>query len=400
MGAKRRKERMILKNATLHIGNGEVFKGDMRIVGGKIVEVGKELSGDESHDLSGKHIFPGFIDSGNFLGAQDMAYFAKDYNENSDPITPYLDIWYSIDPDELGLQEFYKAGITSMLVTPGNEGILGGTCTVVKTKGKNVNKITIKRDAAMKASMTSEVIRAFQGKGGMSAAEYPGYRASLISGTSSYRGGPKTPMAMVVMLKTALQTTEYPDDYRGRRTKEVMDAVREGRMPLLVACETAPEIERFLEATKDYPKMKVIFTLSYEADRCADAIKDRGAAVVLGDTSRNSIHLAHHMNFAKLMDMAEKGTKFGLTVLGPNMSWGREMLFWNASKLMQTCINSERIVSMLTSDPAELFGVSDRIGQLKAGLDADYLIYDGNPIEKCNAVLLETVIGGETVYQA
>ena len=377
MRGKRRKERMILKNATLHIGNGEVFQGDMRIADGKIVEVGKNINGDESRSLNGKHVFPGFIDSGNFLGAQDMAFFAKDYNENSNPVTPYLDIWHSIDPDELSLQELYKAGITSMLVTPGNEGILGGTCTVVKTKGKNINKITVKRDAAMKASMTSEVIRVFSGK-----------------------GSPQTPMALIAMLKTALQTTEYANDYRSQRTKEVMDAVREGRMPILVACETAPEMERFLEATKEYTKMKIIFTLSYEADRCADAIKKRGAAVVLGDTSRNATHLVHRMDFAKLMNMAEDGTKVGLTVLGPNMAWGCEMLLWNASKLMQTCTNSEEIVSMLTVNPAEFFGVSDRIGQLKAGLDADYLIYEGNPIEKCNAVLLETVINGETVYQA
>lgn len=99
--------------------------------------------------------------------------------------------------------------------------------------------------------------------------------------------------------------------------------------------------------------MKIIFTLSYEADRCADAIKKRGAAVVLGDTSRNATHLVHRMDFAKLMNMAEDGTKVGLTVLGPNMAWGREMLLWNASKLMQTCTNSEEIVSMLTVNPAE-----------------------------------------------
>ena len=43
MRGKRRKERMILKNATLHIGNGEVFQGDMRIADGKIVEVGKNI---------------------------------------------------------------------------------------------------------------------------------------------------------------------------------------------------------------------------------------------------------------------------------------------------------------------------------------------------------------------
>lgn len=375
--AKAAKEGMILKNATLHIGNGQVFQGDLRISGGKIAEVGTDLGGDEIRDLSGKHIFPGFIDSGNFLGTQDMAYFAKDYNENSDPVTPHLDIWYSIDPDELSLQELYRSGITSMLVTPGNEGILGGTCTMVKTKGKNINKITVRRDLALKASMTAEVLRVFSGK-----------------------GGPKTPMAMMNLLKAALKNTEYADDYRSQRTKEVMDAVREGRMPILVACETAPEMERFLDVTRDYPNMKIVFTLSFEADRCAEAIRERGAAVVIGDTSRSSIQLSHHMNFAKLMEMAESGIPFGLTVLGDNMSWGRELLLWNASKLMQTCRNSEEIVKMLTSIPAELFGVSDRIGQLKAGLDADYLIYEGNPIEKCGAVLLETVINGNVVYQA
>lgn len=374
---KQRTVGMILKNAIIHVGNGEVFLGDIKIAEGKIEEIGKSLSGGGMRDMTGKDIFPGFIDSGNFLGTQDMAYFAKDYNENSNPITPYLDIWHSLDPDELSFQKLYQAGITSMVVTPGNEGVLGGTCAVVKTVGKNVNKITVRRDVALKGSFTSEVIRIFQGK-----------------------GGPKTPMSMANLLREALARTEYGADYRSQRTREVMDAVRSGRMPLLFACENAPEMERLFEITKPYPDMKIILTLSYEADRACDSIKERNAAVVLGDTSRSSVQLAHKIDFSKLTAMAESGTKFGLTVLGPDMSWGSEMLFWNVSKLMQTCKNSETIVSMLTANPAELFGVSDRIGLLKAGLDADYVVYDGNPMEKCGAKLLETVIGGETVYQA
>ncbi len=366
-----------MKNATLHIGNGEVLQGDMKIEEGKIIEIGKSLSGEEVQDMTGKDIFPGFIDSGNFLGTQDMAYFAKDYNENSSPVTPYLDIWHSLDPDELSLQELYKAGITSTVVTPGNEGLLGGTCAVVKTVGKNINKITVRRDVALKASFTSEVIRVFQNK-----------------------GGPKTPMAMADALKTALSQTEYASDYRGQRTKEVMDAVRSGKMPVLAACENVSEIERFFDVTKSYPDMKIILTLSYEADRAEESIKERNAAVVLGDTSRSSLQMAHKTNFAKLVDMAESGTKFGLTVLGTDMAWGKEMLLWSASKLMQTCKSSETIVSMLTANPAELFGVSDRIGLLKAGLDADYVVYEGDPVKKCGARLLETVINGETVYQA
>ncbi len=187
---------MILKNARIHVGNGEVFEGDLEISGGKIAAVGKNLSGGDIRDMAGKDIFPGFIDSGNFLGTQDMAYFAKDYNENSSPVTPYLDIWHSFDPDELTLQEFYKEGITSVVVTPGNEGILGGTCMVAKTCGRNINKMTVRRDVALKASFTGEVLRVFGAK-----------------------SGPKTPMAMANLLKEALSQTVYGPDYgaRGRR---------------------------------------------------------------------------------------------------------------------------------------------------------------------------------------
>ncbi len=368
---------MILKNAVIHVGDGDVFLGDMRVSAGKIVELGKALSGDEERDLSGMELFPGFIDSGNFLGAQDMAYFAKDYNENSHPVTPYLDIWHSLDPDEISLQELYKAGITSMVASPGNEGVLGGTCAVVKTCGRNINALTVRRDAALKVSFTSEVIRVFRDK-----------------------GGPKTPMAMAVLLREALARTEYGPDYRSQRTREVMDAVRSGKMPVLAACETAAEMERFFEVTAPYPDMKIILTLSYEADRVREAIQERGAAVVLGDTSRNSVQLARRIDFAQLTEMAKSGTKFGLTLLGPDSPWGRETLLWNASKLMRTCQNSETVLQMLTANPADLFGVSKRIGRLQAGLDADYLVYRGNPMEKCGAQLLETVIDGKTVYQA
>ena len=368
---------MILKNATIHVGNGEVFTGDVRIADGKIAEIGTALEGGEVRDLSGKHLFPGFIDAGNFLGTQDMAYFAKDYNENSSPLTPYLDIWHSVDPDEIRLQELWKYGVTSMVVTPGNEGLLGGTCCVVKTRGHNINKVTVRRDVALKGSFTSEVLRVFKGK-----------------------GGPVTPAGMASMLKNALAKNDYSDDFRGQRTKAVMDAVRSGKMPLIIACETVREIQCVLDVTADYPDMKIIFTLAYEADSAAESIKARNCAVVLGDTSRYAVPMTHKMNFAKLADMAKDGVKFGLSVLGPNMSWGGEVLLWNISKLMQTCDDSELVLGMLTGTPAELFGVSDRVGLLKEGLDADYLIYDGNPITQVGAKLLETVIGGETVYCA
>ena len=366
---------MILKNAMIHVGDGTVRQGDIRIRAGKIAEVGNNLEGTDVRDLTGLDIFPGFMDAGNFLGTQDMAFYAHDWNENSSPITPYLDVWHSLDPDELSIQELYKAGITSMVVSPGNDNILGGTCAVVKTKGKNINKITVRRDVALKAAFMDHVIDIYKTK-----------------------GGPKTPMGMASLLSNALADPNEGTDFRSRRTHLIMEQVKRGDIPILVACDPAVQMLRFLDVVKPYPDMKVIFTLSYQADRIADQLKERNAAVILGDSSRSSLHCHYQMNYGQLRKMADDGLPFGLTLLGPDMSWGRETVFWNVSRLLQGEEDKETAVKMLTVNPAEMFGVSDRIGAIKEGLDADLLIYRGNPFEKVNAVLLETMIEGETVF--
>lgn len=366
---------MILKNAMIHVGDGTVRQGDIRIRAGKIAEVGNNLEGTDVRDLTGLDIFPGFMDAGNFLGTQDMAFYAHDWNENSSPITPYLDVWHSLDPDELSIQELYKAGITSMVVSPGNDNILGGTCAVVKTKGKNINKITVRRDVALKAAFMDHVIDIYKTK-----------------------GGPKTPMGMASLLSNTLADPNEGTDFRSRRTHLIMEQVKRGDIPILVACDTAVQMLRFLDVVKPYPDMKVIFTLSYQADRIADQLKERNAAVILGDSSRSSLHCHYQMNYGQLRKMADDGLPFGLTLLGPDMSLGRETVFWNVSRLLQGEEDKETAVKMLTVNPAEMFGVSDRIGAIKEGLDADLLIYRGNPFEKVNAVLLETMIEGETVF--
>ena len=115
----------------------------------------------------------------------------------------------------------------------------------------------------------------------------------------------------------------------------IMEQVKRGDIPILVACDTAVQMLRFLDVVKPYPDMKVIFTLSYQADRIADQLKERNAAVILGDSSRSSLHCHYQMNYGQLRKMADDGLPFGLTLLGPDMSWGRETVFWNVSRLLQ-----------------------------------------------------------------
>ena len=76
---------------------------------------------------------------------------------------------------------------------------------------------------------------------------------------------------------------------------------------------------------------------------------------------------------------------------------------WNAHGLMAQArrlgasLSSEDVLKMLTSVPAELLGVEDRIGSLTEGKDADIVIWSGNPLETFRALPEIVVISGEIV---
>ena len=58
----------------------------------------------------------------------------------------------------------------------------------------------------------------------------------------------------------------------------------------------------------------------------------------------------------------------------------------------------EHALEAITCNPAKICGVSDRIGSIEPGKDADLAIYDGNPMEVF-AKTLYTIVNGEVAYR-
>ena len=52
----------------------------------------------------------------------------------------------------------------------------------------------------------------------------------------------------------------------------------------------------------------------------------------------------------------------------------------------------------MTVNAAEICGVSERIGSIEPGKDADIAVFDGNPMEVFTNTLM-TIIDGEIVYR-
>lgn len=283
------KSAMIVKNALLHLGKDQVMLGDLKIENGKIAALGNGLSGGEEKDYSGRHIYAGA-----------MAFWTPARQETAFPVLTSMDACYSVEPAELKTQAFAERGITDAVVVPGNKNVLSGYCAVIKTVGDSLSDLAVKQRVAMKGALTDEVVET--------------YRPASASKASI------GPMGMIRLLQYALAGDDELTD------------VREGKLPLLMTCYHDYEIRRVLEATRQWPKMKLLFQGCAADEKLEKELTDRGAEL-LGSCPRRM---------------------------------------------------------------AEAFGVADRIGALKEGLDADLTVYaaDGR------LGLLETLINGKTVYRA
>ena len=92
-----------IKNGILHTAiTKDVFVADLLIEHGKIVKIGKNISAEnaEEIDVSGYHVYPGFIDAHCHIGLDGygIGYEGQDYNELNDPVTPQVQAIDGINP--------------------------------------------------------------------------------------------------------------------------------------------------------------------------------------------------------------------------------------------------------------------------------------------------------------
>ena len=142
----------VIKNGTLYtMGRQGVIQADILVENGKIKKIGKDLSheGGEMIDASGKCVTPGFVDAHSHIGGIGPGT-EEDLNEITNPLTPELDAYYGINPDDKNFEIALKQGITTSCLAPGSANVVCGWVMAYKSAGKDR---VVKRPVAMKGAM-------------------------------------------------------------------------------------------------------------------------------------------------------------------------------------------------------------------------------------------------------
>ncbi len=372
---------ILIKNGNVHDGRGGLSVCDVLLDGGKIAKVEKDLivPGAEVVDAAGLEVFPGFVDALNVWGVLGPGWSGDDKSEESDPVTPEMNVVYAFDHDGMNFQRVYTYGITSAGIAPAPRNVISGQAGVFKTYGRSPYAMLVRERAAMIASVTRGVKKAYEKRN-----VAPMTRMGIFS-------------LLIGQLEKAKRHDPKKDGYDAK-----CEAVREvlcGRQPLFVNCTTGAEIDAVLAALAPYPDIRLVLTGAYGLDPAKWECAKDGVMAIMGDHTEAFNAGTALTRFEELIPLMEDGAKIAIGCCGDGMTSGRESLLWNAILWYKRGLSAEKALEAITSVPAKILGVADRVGAIAPGMDADVTIWSAHPIETYRARILNAFISGEDVLK-
>lgn len=380
---------LIINGRILTMAGKTYDRGCVLIKGSKIIEVAEVIEPTEEMqiiDAQGGWVMPGIIEAHCHLGITEekKGVEGDDCNETTDPITPYLRALDGINTLDAAFDEAVRAGITSAMIGPGSANVVGGQFVFMKTKGRVIDTMTLLEPAAMKIAFGENTKRVYSGQNKM----------------------PATRMAIASLLREALfKATQYKEkkekalqkgecfeeDFRLEPWLPVLDK----KIPLKAHVHRADDILTAVRIAKEYD-LKMTLDHCSEGYLIPDEIKSFGFPVILGPAlaSKNKIEV-QNVSFKTPGILHRAGVKLAITTDHPVTPI--QYLPKCAGFAARDGLGIEEGLKAITINAAEICGVSDRVGSLEVGKDADIAIFSDNPMQTLTHTLY-TFISGEMAY--
>ena len=370
---------MLFKNATIYTMEQEPFVGDFRIDKGVFTEVGKNLTaneGEDVQDLNGLYVFPGLVESHCHLGMEETAirFEGDDVNEITDPITPNMRGIDGCNPMDETIESALKGGVTTVAAGPGSANVLGGTFFAYKTKGNCIDEMTIENPIAMKAAFGENPKRCYQGKKIDTRMQISALLRETLAKTKEY-----------MMKKEAGKDVDYDQKL------EAMIPVVKRELPLKCHAHRADDI---LTAIRIAKEENIKITLDHVTDaRCIlPQIKESGFPCICGPalTHKSKFELAN-MSFETPNELYKAGILFSIITDSPVIP--QQYLSLSAALAAKAGLPEYEAIKAITINPAKILGLDNRVGSIKVGKDADFVICTKNILDTQNEITAVYVDG-------
>jgi imidazolonepropionase-like amidohydrolase len=277
-----------------------------------------------------------------------------------------------VHPDADAFAGPQSAGITAALTAPSN-GIFRGLSAVVGLGGENAQAMIVKAPIAEHIAFTP--LRS------------GGFPNSLLGVFAALR------QQLLDAQHYALEQAAYAKNPRGMHkpetdpSLEALQPVLARQIPVVMEASTAREIERALDLAKEF-NLRPIIAGGEEADEVAARLKAENVPVLLSlnfprrptasaDADPEPLRMLRaRVEAPKLAGkLAQAGVKFAFADGGLG-TWSDYLA--NAARTTENGLSADQAVRALTLSPAEILGVSDRLGTIETGKVANLTVTRGD----------------------
>jgi len=379
----------------LTITHGEISKGSILIVNGKIKEIGEKVDAPPGAEVilaEGMVVMPGIVDTHSHIGVYSWPEVDanSDGNEMTDPVQAGVRAMDSVNLEDPAIQRALAGGVTTIQILPGSGNVIGGEAVTVKLRPGSTMDGMIFAGAprGLKMALGENPKRVYGGRNKL----------------------PSTRMGIIYVMRNAFQQAK---DYRAKWDAwekkapsergapperdlklETLSDVLAGKVRVHVHCYREDEMEALFRLADEFGFKIASLQHGLEAYKIADEIARRNVGVAT---------FAHWWGYKweawdgiphNAAILADHGVRVAIHSDSPDLI---QRLYEEAAIAMRYGLERDDALKAITLNPAWMLGLDDRIGSLDVGKDADIAIFSKDPFDIYTRVE-KTLVDGKVVY--
>ncbi|KAL1701180.1 hypothetical protein EV121DRAFT_212640 [Schizophyllum commune] len=406
----------LVRNATIWTGEGVVEGGDILLAGGVIQAVGhlgasdlgEEYAAVEVVDAHGAWVTPGLVDVHSHVGVESNPVLAGSGDGNSmhGSIQPWLRSLDGLNTHDESYRLALAGGLTTALVIPGSANAIGGQGFVIKfrpTSERSPSSMLLEPPFGLNGTEPEPDVpprwRHIKHACGENPSRIYGQTRmdTFWQFREAYETARKIKVAQDDYCEAAstgrwdeIEGKAFPDDLKW---EALVDVLR-GKVKVNTHCYEAVDLDDFVRLTNEFKFPLASFHHAHETYLVPDVLKrtygGAPASAVFATFARYKREAYRHSEFAPKI-LHDNGLKVVMKTDHPAIV--SRYLLHEAQQAHYYGLPADVALASVTRTAAEVLGMDHRVGYVKAGWDADIVLWDSHPLQ-LGATPLQVFVDG------
>ncbi len=383
----------------LTVSHGEISNGVLVMQNGKIAGIGAAGSvtippGARVIDATGMTIYPGLIDSETALGLTEISAedSTNDLIELSEEIMPHMHVYDAFHAESELIPVARLNGITNAIVAPDSKDTLPGQDVFIQLAGKSQPDMLLIRDVAMPMNFTGDQRRNESGK-----RKFPSTRMGLASQIRQAFLDAQDYQQHWADYERKKADWQKPDQKANEKNKEKAKAAKEpptppkrdlkleallpylqGKKPVVLAAETPSDLETAVGLAREF-NLKFVLNHVSQSQPVLDYVAGLKVPVIVGPIYEDpKPDERYDAVYSLPAELAKKGVKIAFASFDAHQV---RNLPYQAGYAVAFGLPYEEALKAITLNPAEIWGVADKLGSLDIGKSANVVVANGDPLD-------------------